>query len=78
MVKIISIQDDVYEELSKRKKNQSFSQVIRELIKHSNEEKTFDDLEEYFGIVSPETGLKMQNEIENERKRAKPRNIQRL
>ncbi|MDG7042404.1 MAG: antitoxin, partial [Nitrososphaerota archaeon] len=30
MVKIISIRDDVYEELSKRKKDRSFSLVIRE------------------------------------------------
>ena len=31
MVKVISNQDDVYNELSKRKDSKSFSQVIRDL-----------------------------------------------
>ena len=40
MVKIISIQDDVYAELTKRKDKKSFSQVIRELISESRKETT--------------------------------------
>lgn len=44
LVLVISIHDDVYEELSKRKKNRSFSSVIRELLKESRREATIADL----------------------------------
>lgn len=78
MVKVISIQDDVYEELSKRKDNRSFSQVIRGLINSSRREVTAGDLTEYFGILSDEEAERMEREVLEGRKRTVPRNIGKL
>ncbi|MDG7038491.1 MAG: hypothetical protein JRN37_04955, partial [Nitrososphaerota archaeon] len=49
MVKIISIRDDVYEELSKRKKGKSFSLVIRELLEETKGEISISDLSKFRG-----------------------------
>ncbi|MDG7036711.1 MAG: antitoxin VapB family protein [Nitrososphaerota archaeon] len=57
MVKIISIRDDVYEELSKRKKDRSFSLVIRELLEETKGE--ISDLSKFRGTLSDEAaGIK--------------------
>lgn len=78
MVKVISIQDDVYEELSKRKDNKSFSQVIRELVAESKKETTFGDLIGYLGTLSPREASIMKRETDEGRKRAKSRNIREM
>lgn len=75
MVKVISIQDDVYEALSKRKDNKSFTEVIRELIKESKKETTFGDLMVFLGTLPPAEAKKMKEETLAGRKRAGPRSI---
>ncbi|EQD40804.1 hypothetical protein B1A_16315 [mine drainage metagenome] len=78
MVKVISIQDDVYEELSKRKDNKSFSSVIRELLRESNKNLTIRDLVKGDAILSGEEADKMKQEILDARKRSKSRNIKEM
>ena len=78
MVKLISIQDDVYEELSKRKDNKSFSSVIRELLRESNKNLTIRDLVKGDAILSGEEADKMKQEILDARKRSKSRNIKEM
>ena len=78
MVKIISIQDDVYDELSKRKDSKSFSQVIRDLLASSKGETVLGDLKKYYGIVSEETAHDMNLELQRGRARAKARNLEEL
>ncbi len=78
MVKIISIQDDVYDELSKRKDGKSFSQVIRDLLASSESETVLGDLKMYYGIVSEDTAHDMNLELQKGRDRAKTRNLEEL
>ena len=75
MVKVISIQDDVYEALSKDKDKKSFSQVIRELLAGSRKETTVGDLSAYWGILSHEEAGILEDEVTEGRNRTKPRNI---
>lgn len=75
MVKVISIQDDVYEELSKRKDNKSFSQVIRSLINSSRRDVTAGDLEKYLGILTRKEAEGIEEDVLEGRKRAKERNL---
>ena len=75
MVKIISIQDDVYAELTKRKDKKSFSQVIRELISESKRETTVNDLNRYWALISSDEGKELEDDVTEGRKRAKARRI---
>lgn len=75
MVKVISIQDDVYEALSKRKDDRSFSEVIRELINESKKGTTFGDLIVYLDTLPSSEAKVMKEETLAGRKRARPRNI---
>ncbi|AKA49544.1 hypothetical protein IX51_11050 [uncultured archaeon] len=78
MVKVISIQDDVYEELSKRKDNKSFSFIIRELLKESGKKLTIRDLVSAGATLSEEEAGKMKQEVLEARKRSKSRDIKEL
>ncbi len=78
MVKVISIQDDVYEELSKRKDNKSFSMVIRGLLKESSKKLTIGDLMKYESILSDKEASKMKKDILEARGRSKTRDIKEL
>ena len=78
MVKVISIQDDVYEELSRRKDNKSFSSVIRELLKVSNRNITIRDLVRSGTVLSDEEAKEMKKEILEARERSMPRDIKEL
>ncbi len=78
MVKVISIQDDVYEELRKRKDGKSFSVVIRGLLKESGKKLTIGDLFSYETILSDEEAIKMEKETLEARKRSKTRFIKEL
>ena len=75
MVKVISIQDDVYAELTKRKDKKSFSQVIRELISESKRETTVNDLDRYWALISSDEGKVLERDVIEGRKRAKTREI---
>lgn len=75
MVKIISIQDDVYAELTKRKDKKSFSQVIRELISESKRETTVNGLNRYWALISSDEGKELEDDVTEGRKRAKARRI---
>lgn len=75
MVKVISIQDDVYEELSKRKANKSFSTVIRSLLKETEKRPTIGDLVKAGPFLSNEQADKMKKEIHDARKHSESRNI---
>ena len=75
MVKVISIQDDVYTELSRHKDNKSFSQVIRELIKASKTETSIGDLSRFYGILRDEDAEKIDLEIKEGRKKAVSREL---
>jgi predicted CopG family antitoxin len=75
MVKIISIQDDVYAELAKRKDKKSFSQVIRDLISESKRETTVNDLNRYWGLISSDEGKLLERDVIEGRERAKTRKI---
>ncbi|MCL5783240.1 MAG: antitoxin VapB family protein [Candidatus Thermoplasmatota archaeon] len=75
MVKVISIQDDVYAELSKHKDNKSFSQVIRELIKASKTETSIGDLSRFYGILRDEDAEKIDLKVREGRKNAVPREL---
>ncbi|MHB8395775.1 MAG: antitoxin VapB family protein [Thermoplasmataceae archaeon] len=75
MVKVISIQDDVYAELTKRKDKKSFSQVIRELISESKRETTVNDLDRYWALISSDEGKVLERDVIEGRKRAKNREI---
>ncbi len=78
MVKIISIQDDVYTELTKRKDKKSFSQVIRELISETKRETTVKDLNRYWALISSEEGKMLENNVIEGRMRAKSRKIKEM
>ncbi|MCL6090637.1 MAG: antitoxin VapB family protein [Candidatus Thermoplasmatota archaeon] len=78
MVKIISIQDDVYAELTKRKDKKSFSQVIRELISETKRETTVKDLNRYWALISSEEGKMLENNVIEGRMRAKSRKIKEM
>lgn len=78
MVKVISIQDDVYNALSKKKDGKSFSQVIRELINASRKDTTFGDLMVYLGTLPPAEARLMKHEVESGRKGAGSRNIEEI
>ncbi len=78
MVKIISIQDDVYAELTKRKDKKSFSQVIRELISESRKETTVNDLNRYWALISSDEGKVLEQDVIEGRKRAMPREIKKV
>ncbi len=78
MVKVISIGDDVYEELSKRKDNKSFSTVIRDLLKESGKKPTIGDIVKYETALSDEETTKTKKEILEARKRSKTGNIEEL
>ena len=75
MVKVISIQDDVYKALSERKDDRSFSEVIRELINESKKETTFGDLMVYLGTLPSSEAKKMKEGTLAGRKKARPRSI---
>lgn len=75
MVKVISIRDDVYEELSKRKDNKSFPYVIRELLKESRKELTIANLLRSAAPLSEEEAGKIKKEVLAARKRSNFRDI---
>ena len=78
MVKLISIQDDVYAELAKRKDKKSFSQVIRDLISESKRETTVNDLNRYWALISSDEGKVLEQDVIEGRKRAMPREIKKV
>ncbi len=75
MVKVIFIQDDVYEELSKRKANKSFSSVIRSLLKETEKRTTIGDLVKAGPFLSEEHADKMTREISEARKHSESRDV---
>ena len=75
MVKIISIQDDVYAELAKRKDKKSFSHVICDLISESKGETTVNDLNPYWGLISSDEGKLLERDVIEGREGVKTRKI---
>ena len=71
MVKVISLSDNAYNKLSKIKRNQSFSEVIIELIE--GKQKT--SLRNFVGLISKEEGEKWKKEVSENRKKQKMREV---
>lgn len=75
MVKIISIRDDVYEELSKRKKGKSFSLVIRELLEETKGKISISDLSKFRGTLSDDEAAGIKGVVNEGRSREAQRRI---
>jgi len=65
----------VYEELSRRKANKSFSSIIRSLLKETEKRTTIADLVKAGPFLSEEQADKMKREIREARKHSESRNI---
>lgn len=71
MVKIISISDEVYMQLSGIKNGRSFTKVIAALLEENKKGKKADlgGMEKFFGVIDGKTAAAWQKEIDLERKR---------
>ena len=78
MVRVISISDEVYFELSRMKNGKSFTELLKALIEgceNKGDPKRILAFLKANGPLSEETAQKMAAELEKGRKRAVPRNI---
>lgn len=78
MVRVISISDEVYFELSRMKNGKSFSQLLKTLIEQCENKGDPEKILEFLNVheaISEEDAQKMTAEFEKGRKRAVPRNI---
>jgi len=77
MVRVISISDEVYMELSAIKNGRSFTEVIKSLVegKEKKVQRRGDiaNLEKFFGIISKKDGDAWQKEVLERRRASMPR-----
>lgn len=71
MVKVISLSDKAYEKLSKIKKDNSFSEVVINLV-DSRKKK---DWRDFVGILSEDEGEKLKKTIKENRKKQTMREV---
>ncbi len=78
LVRVISISDEVYFELSKMKNGKSFSQLLKSMIEQCEKKGNPEKILEYLNTheaLSDESAKKMLAEVEKGRKRSFPRNF---
>ena len=78
MVRVISISDEVYFELSRMKNGKSFTQLLKELIEQCESKGDPKKILEFLNTHEPlseEDAQEMTAELDKGRKRAVPRNI---
>lgn len=78
MVRVISISDEVYFELSQMKNGKSFTQLLKMLIEQCENKGDPEKILEFLNTHEPlskEDAQKMTAELKKGRKRAVPRNI---
>jgi len=78
LVRVISISDEVYFELSKMKNGKSFTQLLKALIEQCENKGDPEKILEFLNThepISEEEAQRMITEIEEGRKRAVPRKI---
>ncbi len=78
LVRVISISDEVYSELSRMKNGKSFTQLLKILIEQCENKGDPEKILEFINThkrISEEEAQKMIAEIEEGRKRAVPRKI---
>lgn len=78
MVRVISISDEVYFELSRMKDGKSFTQLLKTLIEKCENKGDPQRILEFLNTheaLSEESALKITDELEKSRKRAVLRNI---
>ncbi len=67
MTRIISLSDEVYMQLTKIKKERSFSKTIADLLKNSGGDKGVSSIRRLFGTIDKRRAKTWIKEIENER-----------
>ncbi|MBX8632797.1 MAG: antitoxin VapB family protein [Thermoplasmata archaeon YP2-bin.285] len=78
MVKIISISDDTYQELTKRKAGRSFSETIRELLQKEEVKGDPKAVSRFWGTFRDLDAVSLKKEIGEGRTRSPSRSTRRL
>lgn len=78
MVKIISISDDTYRELSKRKVGRSFSETIKDLLQKENVKGDINTVSKFWGTFKDVDAASLKREVRQGRTRSSQRNSRRL
>ena len=78
MVKIISISDDTYTELTKRKAGRSFSETIKELLRRENVKGDPKIVSRFWGTFKDVDTISLKKEIDEGRSRSSQRFTRRL
>ena len=78
MVKIISISDDTYQELSKRKAGRSFSETIRDILRKESVKGDIKSVSRFWGTFKEVDATSLKKEITQGRRRSSQRNTRRL
>ena len=78
MVKIISISDDTYQELSRRKAGRSFSETIRDLLRKEKMKGDIKEVSKFWGAFKDVDAASLKREVRQARTRSSQRNSRRL
>lgn len=75
MVRVISISDEVYMELTKLKNGRSFTETIKELVKGKKPKGNYDEVMKFFGTINDNEATDMRKASKEFRKGFVVRNL---